>query len=99
MHDTEEELPNGMTITKVGRGHYLVKSESREGVSHTVDIEANQVGEQAPLGSCSCEDFLYNRLPKWKNEPQARDRYRCRHLRAVRSYSLDLILLFYKTQK
>ena len=81
-------LFRSLVITRIGKGHYNVTSETELEVTYSVDIESNNF-----LGSCTCHNFTMFRFPQWKkNGCEIRDRYRCKHLRSVRSHVLDMIL-------
>ncbi len=86
----EQTLNGGLHIERIGRGHYLCSSRTRHELTYAIDILAHE-----GLGHCECEDFLYRRLPLWKELRKKYDHFRCAHLRAVRSHVMDLILAPY----
>lgn len=57
-------------VDPIGRNFFLVKSLTRPDVSHIVDLDPNEYGQEP---ACSCEQ---NRFRKCK----------CRHLQAVEEY-------------
>ncbi len=87
----EERTLEGMRMVRTGRGCYLCYSTSRPDVAYAVDVSANE-----GLGSCNCEDFLYRRLPRWKEVKKAYPSFRCRHIRRCRDHILDQIIQHYK---
>ena len=65
--DPEDYTLLDTQVEQIGRGFFLVKSQSRPDIVHVVDTENNVFG---PPPACSCEQ---NRFRKEK----------CKHLRAV----------------
>lgn len=88
-HPDEERLIEGSRIVKVGRGHYLVFSDTQVDVVYSVDINKHD-----GLGSCSCDDFLYRRFPRYKSSQIKFDAFRCKHIRRIRNHVLDQIIEF-----
>ncbi len=93
MPDVQERTLEGHKIIRVGRGHYVVKSNARPSISYTVDLSAHE-----GLGHCECDDFLFRRLPRWKQVKAKFDHLRCKHIRAVRNHVLDQIIAFYEKE-
>jgi len=79
-----------MKIRRTGRGCYVAESQSEVGVSYILDIKAND-----GLGYCSCIDFTGRRFPRWRGIKKPYDSMRCKHLKRVRNYELDLIIKYY----
>lgn len=44
----------GMKVTRIGRHHFQVESETRPEVTHVVDTEGH-------MPRCNCEDFTINK--------------------------------------
>lgn len=84
-----EHLLESSKITLVGNGVFQIASESKKGAFYTVDVMDNE-----GLGGCDCKDFLSRRLPKFeRNGRIIFESLRCKHLRRVRSFAFDLIIL------
>lgn len=84
-----EHLLESSKITLVGSGVFQIASESKKGSFYTVDVFDNE-----GLGGCDCKDFLSRRLPKFeRNGRIIFESLRCKHLRRVRSFAFDLIIL------
>lgn len=82
-----------MRITRTGKGHYLAYSETIPGVAYSVDLTAHDF-----LGDCTCKDFEARKYPRWKLNPKRLDAYRCKHIRRIRNYVLDLMMEHIKRQ-
>lgn len=73
----------------VGNGVFRIASESEKGKHYTVDVMDND-----GLGGCDCKNFLMSKLPKYeRNGHTIFESLRCKHLRRVRSFAFDLIIL------
>lgn len=99
MPEDESVTINGLGVTRVGRGHYLVASQSKDGISYSVDLLENCIEGKPPLGSCNCADFNFNRYPKFKRVQNPHSEFRCRHINAARALALDQILMFYAKEE
>jgi hypothetical protein len=66
-------LPPLMTVTPIPGepGRYLVQSESRPDVQHTVDLRYQEEPHSKPVPCCGCERMM------------AKHEKSCKHLRAV----------------
>lgn len=91
---TWERTIDGTKICRKGRGHYLVKSVRNPKISYSVDLMAND-----RLGSCSCEDFTFRRLPRYQSVKARFDHFRCKHLRMIRAHIFDQILAPYAARE
>lgn len=76
-------------ITMVGNGVFHIASESKKDAFYTVDVMDND-----GLGGCDCKNFLFSKLPKFeRNGRIIFESLRCKHLRRVRSFAFDLIIM------
>jgi hypothetical protein len=88
------EMPTNDTlesskVTRVDRGVYRIRSQTQHNTEYTVDLFDNE-----GLGGCDCKNFMYSLLPKFERAGKIPfDSYRCKHIKRVRSYVLDLIIL------
>jgi len=88
----EERTLEGMRIVRIGRGHYRCHSSSRPEVAYDVDII-----HYDGLGSCTCDDYVCRRKPRWRDVRKPYDCFRCKHLRRVRNHVLDQIVQHFQT--
>jgi len=67
-------------------GECLVKSLSRKGHHHVdiCDLSGN--------GSCTCEDFVIRKLPRYQVTGKITNLTRCKHIRKAREFWLDAII-------
>lgn len=87
MSDEQERTLEGMRITRTGRGMYSCHSETHPERAYSVDLM-----EHDGLGSCTCDDFMFRRYPRYKTAKVPYDTFRCKHLRRVRGHVLDQII-------
>lgn len=90
----EERTLEGMRIIRVGRGHYRAFSQSRPETAYDVDLM-----HYGGLGSCSCDDFVCRRKPRWSMVRKPYDIFRCKHLRRTRAHVLDQIIAHFADPK
>ena len=88
----EERTLEGMRIVRIGRGNYRCHSSSRPEVAYDVDIM-----HYDGLGSCTCDDYVCRRKPRWRDVRKPYDCFRCKHLRRVRNHVLDQIVQHFHT--
>lgn len=88
---TEERTLEGMRIVRIGRGHYRAYSQSRPETAYDVDIM-----HYGGLGSCTCDDYVCRRKPRWRDVRKPYDAFRCKHLRRVRNHVLDQIIQHFR---
>jgi len=88
----EERTLEGMRIVRIGRGHYRCHSSSRPEIAYDVDIIHHE-----GLGSCTCDDYVCRRKPRWRDVRKPYDCFRCKHLRRVRNHVLDQIVQHFQT--
>lgn len=79
-----------MRLVRVGKGQYQAFSQSRPETAYMVDLH-----HYGGLGSCTCDDFVLRRKPRWKEIRKPYQIFRCKHLRRVRDFVLDGIIAHY----
>ncbi len=83
----EERTLEGMVVVRIGRGHYRCHSQSRPETAYDVDLM-----HYGGLGSCTCDDFVRRRKPRWRDVRKPYNIFRCKHLQRVRNHVLDQII-------
>lgn len=103
--DIEKDLQecrtlDGMRVERKGRGQYACHSQSHPETAYMVDLYENpSIPPYAPLGGCSCDDFVMRRKPRWKNIRIPFPVFRCKHIARVRNFVLDGIIIHYLNQE
>lgn len=89
MPDIQEKTLSGLRVTRIGLGHYNVQSESDATKNYSVDLM-----DYGGLGSCTCDDQVFRRHPRWRKVRENHDSFRCKHIRFLRVHVLDQIIQF-----
>ena len=78
----------GMRVERIGPTTYLCHSQDQPNMAYTVELL-----DYNALGSCTCYDFKTRRFPRWQLVRLLYPNFRCKHLRRMRNYVMDHILL------
>lgn len=79
------ETVEGMRFQRVGHDHFLCYSQNQTNTAYTVSLL-----DYDGLGSCSCLDFTTRRFPRWRLTHKLHQVFRCKHIRNVRNFVMDL---------